>query len=225
MENKANKTAIIAGASGLIGKQLLYCLIESGHYQQIIALVRKEMPIASPNLVQVIANFDDLAALDISLKADDVFCCLGTTIKKAGSKEAFEKVDYTYCLQLAQETFKQNAQSFYLVSAMGANEDSSIFYNQVKGKLEQSIKAIGFHSFYIFRPSLLLGNRNEFRLGERLAQIITKPLSLLMVGVLKKYKPIAATHVAKAMLKSAQSAMKGFFILENDEIEKIATQF
>lgn len=216
------KTAIIAGASGLIGKQLLYNLIEAGEYNTVIALVRKELPIASPKLKQVVVNFDDLAAVQHLLKADDVFCCLGTTIKKAGNQAEFKKVDYTYCCELAKETSRQGSQNFYLVSALGANAQSGIFYNKVKGETEEAIKQISFNSFYIFRPSLLLGDRKEFRLGERMAQLIMKPVSLLMLGGLKKYKPIEASVVAKAMYKAAQKNAKGVVVIENDMIPSYA---
>ncbi len=193
------KTAIIAGASGLVGKQLLFNLIESNQNDKIIALVRKEIPYHSPKLLQVIVDFDNLQVIAENLKVDDVFCCLGTTIRKAGSQDAFKKVDYEYCLNLANETYKNGSKNFYLVSALGANAKSKIFYNNVKGKLEEAINQIGFNSFYAFRPSLLLGNRTEFRLGEKIMQIILKPISKLMFGSLKKYAAIESKQVAKVM--------------------------
>ncbi|MES2655247.1 MAG: oxidoreductase [Bacteroidota bacterium] len=222
MEKIQMKTAIIAGASGLIGKQLLYNLIEAGEYEMVIALVRKELPIASPKLKQVITDFDDLTMVQHLLKANDVFCCLGTTIKKAGSQAEFRKVDYKYCYQLAKETYKQGSQNFYLVSALGANPLSTIFYNRVKGETEEAIKHIAFNSFYVFRPSLLLGDRREFRLGEKLAQVVMKPFSLFMLGGLKKYKPIEASVIAKAMYKVAQKNAKGVIIIENEAIPSYA---
>ncbi len=212
------KTAIIAGASGLIGKQLLYNLIEAGEYETVIALVRKELPVASPKLKQVITNFDDLTTVRQFLKADDVFCCLGTTIKKAGSQAEFRKVDYKYCCQLAKETHQQGSQNFYLISALGANPLSTIFYNRVKGETEEAIKHMAFNSLYIFRPSLLLGDRKEFRLGEKIAQLVMKPFSVFMLGSLKKYKPIEASVIAKTMYKVAQKNAKGVIVIENEAI-------
>lgn len=223
MEKIQMKTAIIAGASGLIGKQLLYNLIEAGEYETVIALVRKELPVASPKLKQVITNFDDLTSVQQFLKADDVFCCLGTTIKKAGSQAGFRKVDYKYCYNLAKETHQQGSQNFYLVSALGANPFSTIFYNRVKGETEEAIKHLSFNSFYIFRPSLLLGDRKEFRLGEKIAQLVMKPFSAFMLGGLKKYKPIEALLIAKTMYKVAQKNAKGVIVIENEFIPLYAS--
>lgn len=213
------KTAIIAGATGLIGKQLLFNLIESKAYDKIIVLVRKEIPFQSTKLVQVVIDFDNLPLIADNLKADDVFCCLGTTIRKAGSQEAFKKVDYDYCLNLAKETHINGSKNFFLVSALGANSKSKIFYNQVKGELEEAISKVGFNSFYIFRPSLLLGNRNEFRLGEKIMQIIMKPISKLMFGSMKKFAAIESKQVAKAKyLLASTNNKKGTQIISNKQM-------
>ncbi|MCF8429963.1 MAG: NAD(P)H-binding protein [Bacteroidia bacterium] len=212
-------TAIIAGAPGLIGSQLLNNLLENNFYDKIIALVRKEISIQSPKLTQVIVDYNNLQSIADNLKCDDVFCCLGTTIKKAGSQDEFYKVDFQYCLNLAIETHKNGASNFYLVSALGANANSKVFYNSVKGKLENAINNIGFNSFYIFRPSVLLGKRNEFRLGEKIMQIILKPLSKLMVGSMKKYAAIESKKVAKTMLYFALSNNKtGKQIITNEQM-------
>lgn len=212
------KTAIIAGANGLIGNQLLEKLLESNQYDKVIALVRKEIPLDSLKLIQLIVDFDNLQLVQENLKADDVFCCLGTTIKKAGSQVEFRKVDYEYCLNLANETHKKGSTNFYLVSALGANAKSKVFYNKVKGELEEAINKIGFKSFYAFRPSLLLGNRTEFRLGEKIMQMILKPISKLMIGSMKKYAAIESKIVAKAMYNAAQQNRKSYHIIENDSI-------
>jgi uncharacterized protein YbjT (DUF2867 family) len=213
------KTAILAGATGLIGNQLLNNLLESNYYESIVILVRKEMPLQSPKLIQVIVDYNDLQSIAENLKCDDVFCCLGTTIKKAGYQEEFYKVDYQYCLNLAIETYKNGASNFYLISSLGANANSKIFYNSVKGKLENAIKNIGFNSLYIFRPSILLGNRNEFRLGEKIMQMIMKPIAKLMVGSIKKYAAIESKQVAKAMYCIAISNnKKGTQIITNEQM-------
>lgn len=213
------KTAIIAGATGLIGNQLLEKLLENSHYNKVIALVRKEIPMNSPKLIQLIVDFNNLNLEDPNLKADDVFCCLGTTINKAGSQEEFYKVDFQYCLNLAIETHKNGASNFYLVSAFGANAKSKVFYNSVKGKIEDAIKTVGFNSFFIFQPSLLLGNRTEFRLGEKIMQVILKPLSKLMIGSMKKYAAIESNQVAKAMYWIAISNNKtGTHIISNEQM-------
>ena len=213
------KTAIIAGSTGLIGSQLLKNLLESNQYDKIIALVRKEIPINSPKLKQVIVDFNKLQLINDYLKCDDVFCCLGTTIKKAGSQDEFYKVDFQYCLNLAIETHKNGASNFYLVTALGANSNSKVFYNSVKGKLENAIQNIGFNSCYIFRPSLLLGNRIEFRLGEKIMQMIMKLFSKLMEGSMKKYAAIESKQVAKAMYYLAITNNKtGTQIITNEQM-------
>ena len=213
------KTAILAGATGLIGNQLLNNLLESNHYERIVILVRKEIPLQSPKLIQVIVDYNNLQLITKNLKGDDVFCCLGTTIKNAGSQDEFYKVDYQYCLNLAIETNKNGASNFYLISSLGANANSKIFYNSVKGKIENAIKNIGFNSFYIFRPSILLGNRNEFRLGEKIMQMIMKPFSKIMIGSMKKYAAIESKQVAKAMYYIAISNnKKGTQIISNEQM-------
>ena len=213
------KTAIIAGASGLIGSHLLNNLLENNQYDKIIALLRKEIPFHSPKLLQVIVDYNNLESINDYLKCDDVFCCLGTTIKKAGSQDEFYKVDFQYCLNLAIETHKNGASNFYLVTALGANANSKVFYNSVKGKLENAIQNIGFNSYYIFRPSILLGNRNEFRLGEKIMQMIMKPFSKLMFGSMKKYAAIESKQVAKAMYWLAISNKKtGKQIITNEQM-------
>jgi len=213
------KTAILAGATGLIGSQLLNNLLANNQYDKIIVLVRKEIPIHSSKLKQIIVDYNNLQFINDHLKCDDVFCCLGTTIKKAGNQDEFLKVDFQYCLNLAIETYKNGASNFYLVTALGANENSKVFYNSVKGKLENAIHHIGFKSFYIFRPSLLLGNRNEFRLGEKIMQVIMEPLSKLMVGSMKKYAAIESNQVAKAMYCFAISNNKtGTHIISNEQM-------
>jgi uncharacterized protein YbjT (DUF2867 family) len=213
------KTAILAGATGLIGSQLLNNLLVGNQYDKIIAFVRKEIPFQSPKLLQVIVDYNNLESINDYLKCNDVFCCLGTTIKKAGSQDEFYKVDFQYCLNLAIETHKNGASNFYLVSSLGANANSKIFYNSVKGKLEDAIKNIGFNSFNIFRPSILLGNRIEFRFGEKIMQIIMKPLSKLMFGNMKKYAAIESKQVAKAMNYIAISNnKKGTQIITNEQM-------
>lgn len=213
------KTAIIAGATGLVGSQLLNNLLESNYYDNIIALVRKELPLQSAKLIQVIVDYNNIQSIAVNLKGDDVFCCLGTTIKKAGSQDEFYKVDYQYCLNIAIETYKNGASNFYLISSLGANANSKIFYNSVKGKLENAIKNIGFNSFFMFRPSILLGNRNEFRLGEKIMQILMKSITKIMVGSMKKYAAIESKQVAKAIYWIAITNNKtGTHIISNEQM-------
>jgi uncharacterized protein YbjT (DUF2867 family) len=213
------RTALIAGASGLVGSHLLRMLLQSDRYSQVISVGRRELAIIHPKLDQQIVDFDHLQKSASELAADDVFCCLGTTIKKAGSKEAFYKVDHTYVTQLAEVTLRRNASQFLVVSAMGADAGSRIFYNRVKGEMEQDVRALGFTSLHIFRPSLLLGEREEHRTGEAIGAKIMRPLTALMLGPLRKYRPIKAETVASAMLRAAALDQKGEKVYPSDQIE------
>ena len=212
------RNALIVGASGLVGGHLLQLLLKSPRYSEVISAGRRELPLIFPNLEQRLVDFDNLKNFAADLVADDVFCCLGTTIKKAGSKEAFYKVDYTYVAQLAEITAQKSASQFLVVSSMGADASSMFFYNKVKGEMEQHVKAQPFKAVHIFRPSLLLGEREEHRTGEVFASKIMKPLSRLMVGPLEKYKPIEAETVAKGMLYAASQDQRGVHIHLSDDI-------
>ncbi|SIR33177.1 oxidoreductase [Pontibacter lucknowensis] len=215
------RTALIAGASGLVGSHLLLMLLQSDRYSQVISVGRRELAIIHPKLDQQIVDFDNLKKSASELAADDVFCCLGTTIKKAGTKDAFYKVDHTYVTQLAEITLRRNATQFLVVSAMGADASSRIFYNRVKGEMERDIQALGFTSLHIFRPALLLGEREEHRTGEEISARIMKPLSMLMIGPMRKYRPIKAETVASAMLRAAAQDQKGDKVYLSDEIERL----
>lgn len=214
-----SKTAIIAGASGLIGKSLTQLLLNSKDYGQVIALVRKPLGIQHENLKELTVNFDHLADMEDFPTADDVFCTLGTTIKKAGSQEAFYKVDYTYPMELAQRALKAGAKRFFLVSSMGSNMNSRNFYSRVKGELEDKISFLDYRTIYIFKPSLLRGNRSEYRAGERFAQALTRIVPF--IGPWKKYRPIHADKVADAMMKVAKQEDKGCYFYQSEIMRKM----
>ncbi len=214
------RTAVIAGASGLTGKLCLYYLLEHEEYTRVVSLVRKPIPIKHPKLEQVVIDFNKPEL--ISVAGDDVFCCLGTTIKKAGSQENFRKVDFEYPLALAKQLLINGAKQLMLISAMGADKKSAVFYNRVKGETESAVSGLGFKAVKIFRPSILLGSRDEFRPGEWVAQVILKPLSVLFVGPLKKYKPVTAETVAMAMVNVALNKDEGVHIYENDRLFTLA---
>jgi uncharacterized protein YbjT (DUF2867 family) len=207
------KTAIVLGATGLIGKKVTKHLLKNDAYSTVVILVRKPLNINHPKLKQHIFNYD---AIDNTLlKGDDLFCCLGTTIKTAGSKEAFRKVDLDYVVNVAKAAKENGINHFAVVSAMGANKNSTVFYNQIKGEMEESIKAIGFNSTYIIRPSLLLGDRKEFRFGELIGKFFMITLSFLIP---KKYRAIYDVQVALAMIHFMNQTERGFFVKENDEL-------
>ena len=199
----------------MIGRQLLDLLLESSRYEQVIALTRSDLPNHS-KLVQVKTGLDELDERMTGLKADDVFCCLGTTMAKAGSKENFYKADFEYPHQLAANSFASGARQFLLVSALGADKDSSIYYNRVKGEIEAAVTKTGFETLHIFRPSLLLGPRQEKRPGEDTAKLLYKIFGFLIPA---KYQAIDAIKVSRAMLHFARQDQRGIFIHESKQMQ------
>ena len=216
------KSALLVGASGLVGGELLNCLLISPEYKKVIILVRKPLGLKNSKVEERVIEFDDLALYKDCFKVNDVFCCLGTTIKKAKSQDAFKKVDVEYSLKIARLAKEMGAEKFLVISSMGANPKSPVFYSRMKGLLEQEIKEIGIRSTHIFRPSLLLGNRKEFRLGESVSAFLTEGISFIFVGSLKKYKPIAAKTVATGMYKAAQRKSEGIYTYLSAEIAEMA---
>jgi uncharacterized protein YbjT (DUF2867 family) len=210
------KTALVAGSTGLIGSQLLQILLESNRYDQVKAATRSDLPVTHPRLVQVKVNYAALEAHAQELKADDIFCCLGTTMAKAKSKEKFREVDLEFPVKLAKLTFGLDAKQFLMVSALGADKKSSIYYNRIKGELEEVVSKLHFQAIHIFRPSLLLGPRAESRPGEEAAKLFYKIFWFLLPD---KYKAIHFEKVAKAMLHYAALEQKGVFIHESREMQ------
>ena len=215
-------TALLVGASGLVGKHLLSLLLEDPAYAKVTVIGRKELPLQHEKLAQHIVDFDRLGQSAGHIRADDVFCCLGTTIKKAGSQDAFRKVDFTYPYEVAKIAKVNGARQFLIVTAIGADASSSVFYNRVKGEVENTIRKMPFHSIQIFRPSVLMGEREEFRLGERMAIIGMKALSLAMIGKWKKYRPVAAASVARGMIRAAHESQAGVRVHESDQIQALS---
>lgn len=197
------KTALLAGATGLVGSALLPLLLASDRYAKIIVVGRRPVAMQHPKLVQVVTELDQLEQERLRLIADDVYCCLGTTIKQAGSQEAFFKVDYLYVVRIAALTAANFAAQFLVVSALGADLDSRFYYNRVKGEMEEAVRKTPFRAIHIFRPSLLLGTRTMPRLGERLGAIMLALARPLLRGGWRKYRPVAAATVAQAMLRAA----------------------
>jgi uncharacterized protein YbjT (DUF2867 family) len=208
------KTALVLGATGLIGNLLTHQLLESPQYETVKVLVRSSLKWKHPRLQEVTFDFEHPNGL--LAQADDIFCCLGTTMKKAGSKEAFKKVDYQYPMDIARLGLENGAKQFSIVTAMGADPDSSFFYNRVKGEVERDLRALNFPALLIFRPSLLLGNRGENRLGERLAEGAMRLFSPLIPA---KYKGVEASKVASAMLVTAQQSLTGPHVYESDVLQ------
>lgn len=218
-----NKTALVAGATGLVGGELVKLLVDSKQYQKIYLLTRRNANIMGDDIEQIIVKFDDLQANDIP-QVDDVFCCLGTTIGKAGSKEAFKKVDHDYPLTIAKLCLQKGARQLLLVTAMGADKSSRFFYNQVKGEVEEAVAALGYPTLHVFRPSLLIGDREGNRTGEDIAKAIAPIFSPLLIGGLKKYRPVEGKTVAEAMAVAAQQALQGPHIFDSQQIKILARE-
>ena len=209
------KTCVVAGASGLVGSSLTRILLENSEYSQVHILVRKPLDLFHPRLVQHPVDFNQLDAAHLEFRVNDAFCTLGTTIAKAGSKNAFYKVDHDFVISFAKIAQKLGASGCFVVSSMGANSTSPIFYNKVKGEVEEDLKKIGFPLLGIFRPSLLLGPRTEKRAGEKFAGWMMKSLDFIIPA---KYKAIHVDKVAKKMMEVALQDHEGIFILESDQL-------
>jgi uncharacterized protein YbjT (DUF2867 family) len=217
------KTALIIGSTGLIGSQLLEILLESADYDKVIAFVKRDTGKTHAKLTQHIIDFDKPESYQNLVVGDDFFCTIGTTIKNAGSKEAFRKVDFGYPQQFAAFALKNDVKQFLIISSLGADKAAGNFYLKTKGEIEDYLKQSSFTSVSIVRPSLLLGDRKEFRLGEKIGAFFMKTFSFVFSGGLKKYKPIESETVAKALFRIAQKNKKGFSIYESDEIQQIGS--
>ncbi|MBI1183199.1 NAD(P)H-binding protein [bacterium] len=214
------KIALIVGSTGLVGSHLLSLLLDSPYYSQVVALVRKPTGRSHEKLKENCVDFDKLETALSAVQAHDVFLCLGSTMKKAGSQANFRKVDYDYPLQIAQQMLANGAQQLAVVSALGAKASSKIFYNRVKGELEEELKKLNYEGLFIMQPSLLMGNRPEFRLGERIGQKLMCLADPLMVGAARQFRSINAFDVATAMHDVANSNQKGVFIIKSEQIKE-----
>lgn len=204
----------IAGATGLIGSFLLNFLGESEKVDLVEIISRREIDRSEDKFNVHVGAMSDwiLGQIDVA------YCSLGTTIRTAGSQEAFYKVDHDLVLEFAKKTKAAGAKTFVLVSSVGANAKTSNFYLKVKGETERDLEAIGFNSFIVLRPSMLMGERKEFRLGELIGKGAFSLLNPLMIGGLKKYRGIHGKTVAKAMLRLSMEDLPGTHILESDKL-------
>lgn len=210
------QTAVVIGATGLTGNFVVEELLKDNGFTLVRTLTRKPIKLIHPRLQQQIVNFSDLTDFKQKFgEGDVIFCCIGTTQKKVkGDKDAYKKVDYDIPVNAAEIGLEKGFKKYLLVSAISANENSSNFYLQLKGKTENSIKKLPFQSISIFRPGQLLGKRNESRMGERILQPVTKILSYFLFGLLKKYRSINAKDVAKAMVKASKQDSEGVHYFE-----------
>jgi len=212
------RSALLIGASGLVGSELLKLLLQSDLYGDVTIFVRRKLPTQHVKLKQIVINFDELEKYESFFRVDDVFSCLGTTMKKAKTKQEFIKVDYEYTIRVAALAEKCDTKNFLTISSIGADPKSMFFYNRVKGETEEAIQRLSLKSVHIFRPSLLMGKRYEFRVLEKAAEWLFRCIFFMFSGKLRKYRPIEAKKVALAMYKAALSCKNGIYIHESDKI-------
>lgn len=217
----SGKKAIILGASGLIGGELLTLLLNSDSYSEIIAFSRKPLTIQDSKLNQVITDFDNLESLKSTIKSEILFCCMGSTKKKTPNLKDYKRVDHDIPLFFAKEGLNNNLLQFHLVSALGANPNSSNFYTQLKGEIEQDLKTLPIPSLFIYQPSFLDGERTEKRRLEKVMLKLMKYINPLLAGSLKKYQSIKAKDVAKAMFNESIQNKSGIFVFKSDKIKEL----
>ena len=214
----SSRSIALFGATGLVGRECLSFLLDRPEYSRVVVFVRRQVSFDLPpdqqkRVAVQVADFDRLASYASLLAVDQILCALGTTIKKAGSQEAFRTVDFAYPAQIARLACERGAQHFLLVSALGANARSSVFYNRVKGELEDAVLALPYRSHTIVRPSLLVGDREEVRPGEKIG-------AKLAFLIPRKYKPVRARDVAWSLISAAIADDPGISVIESKQIER-----
>ncbi|WP_214733806.1 NAD(P)H-binding protein [Exiguobacterium sp. s154] len=212
------KTALVVGATGLIGRELVEQLLESDRYDAVWIVVRRSKRWSHPKLHEIV-GFEEM---DSSLpQIDDVYCALGTTIAVAGSQEAFKQVDLELPLEVARVAKAHGATRYAVVSAQGASLRSSFFYNRVKGELENALRIFNFHHLIIARPSLLLGERDSFRFGEKAAEVISRPFQSILLEKTPEVAPIQALHVARALIMASEEG-EGIEVLTSGMMQRMS---
>jgi uncharacterized protein YbjT (DUF2867 family) len=216
------KTVIILGATGLTGSILLEKLIKDQRYETIKLISRKKIEGLPSKVQQFIGNMLELETFKEVFTGDEVFCCIGTTAKKTPNKETYKKIDFGIPVTAAKLSKENNISTFIVISAMGANAKSNIFYNRTKGEMEQEVLQQNIPNTYILQPSIIGGNRNENRIGEKIGLAVFKLIQPLFIGNLKKYRIINAETIAQAMLNLANSKVSKEKIITSDYIKEIS---
>ncbi len=222
---KNGKKAIIVGATGLVGGHLLRLLIEDPDFDEVVVFGRRNTGGDHSKVKQVVTDFTNTKFLQEHVHGDVLFCCLGTTINKAGSKKAFEWVDMEIPTILAQVSNENKVGAFVMVTAIGANPNSMNFYNSTKGKAEAAVKEKNIPKTIICRPAMLMGKRDEFRLMEEVAKLVIKAIDWSFVRSLKKFRGIEGKQVARAMIHYFKTLDKGYFIIRSDQLQKFSSRW
>tara|TARA_B100001175_G_C19449048_1_gene610309 strand:+ start:325 stop:981 length:657 start_codon:yes stop_codon:yes gene_type:complete len=217
------KIALIFGSSGLIGNQLLKIIYESKKYSKIKIFVRSKPKVIDPNIEIIYTDFLNIKNNKEKIVGDDCFFCIGTTKKNTPNNKEYKRIEYEIPVEVAQIAKSNSVNSFYYVSSLGANTNSSGLYLKYKGQVEEVLKNLDFSKLSIIRPSILLGPRDEIRIGEKLGKLVMQIMSPLFIGSLKKYKPIQSAVVAKSILKISQNNYKNV-IFESDKLQEIGNE-
>lgn len=219
-----SKSIVIIGASGLIGNEILKLTLENSKIEHVTILVRKSLNLKHEKLTEVITNFKDLNEIESRIIGDALICGLGTTRKKTPNLQEYKNVDFGLTVEIAKIAKANDVRQIHLISAIGANPKSKIFYNRLKGETEQAIINLQFPQTIIYRPSLLIGKRNEFRLGELIAQKVAPLFDFLLIGALKKYHSIPATLIATSVINRIFIEGETIEINEYNEIQSLQFQ-
>ena len=215
------KTALIFGSSGLVGSHLVRFIIKNNNYNKIKLFIRSKSIISNSKIEIIKTDFNNLEKHKESINGDDCFFCIGTTRKNTPDKNEYIKVEYNIPVEVAKIAKENSINSFTYVSSLGANPNASGLYLKNKGQAEEALKKLSFTKLFIIRPSILLGNREENRIGERIGIFIMKSFSPLFLGKMKKYKPIKVENVARAMIKIAENDYQQT-IFESDKLIEIS---
>lgn len=216
------KSAIVIGATGLVGNALVMQLLNSTHFGQVVVFTRRSLGIAHEKLQEHIINFDKPHLWKQWVKGDVFFSCLGTTLRQAGSKDAQYRVDYQYQFSMASVAAENKMPAYILVSSVGANSNSRLFYTRMKGQLEEGISALPFIQTAIIRPGPLYGGRKQLRPAETISVGLLKVFNI--IGLFKKYHPISGKQVASAMIEISLGEKRGVTIYENDQLLELVVK-
>jgi len=222
VNDTGGRQALVVGATGLVGRSLLTRLTQHDSYEMIATLGRRAPDFRHERVSHHVVDFSGDWNLSAISRVDVLFCCLGTTIKQAGSQAAFRAIDFDLVVAIARQAFKSGTGTFVVVSSVGARADAGSFYPRTKGEMEQAVSSLGFKRLGILRPSLLLGARQDLRIAEQLGQHAARLFKPLMVGGLNRYRAVDARTVADSMIGFDLSDAAGVCIIEGKEIRRLA---